>query len=101
MIRVLSSRQLLDVARETYRENIADVDELLKELQNKYPGELDDVALAYNTSNGFTFTLASNILEEKGGQLPNVFTRLVSFSDMSGTNSACDIHFPCLSAIAA
>ena len=55
---------------------------MLKELQNKYPDELDDVALAYNTVNGFTFTLASNILEEKGGQLPNVFTRLVSMFSM-------------------
>lgn len=68
---------LLDVARETYKENINDVDDLLKDLQMKFPNELDDVELAYSASAGFTFLIHENILEEKGGELPRIFSKLV------------------------
>lgn len=73
-------KKLLDVARETFKENIADVDELLKELQQKYPDILDSVDLQYNSSNGFTFALAESVLEEKGLDLPRMFNKLVSRS---------------------
>ena len=71
-------KKLLDVARETFKENIADVDELLKELQEKYPDILDNVDLQYSPSNGFTFALPENALEEKGLDLPRMFNKLVS-----------------------
>lgn len=71
-------KKLLDVARETFKENIADVDELREELQQKYPEILEQVDLQYSVSNGFTFALAENILEEKGLDLPRMFNKLVS-----------------------
>lgn len=70
-------KRLLDVARETYKENINDVDDLLKDLQLKYPGMLEDVELNYSTSAGFTFLMHEDTLEEKGGDLPRSFSRLV------------------------
>lgn len=72
-------KRLLDVARETYKENINDVDDLLKDLQMKYPEQLDDVELAYSASGGFTFLIHESILEEKGGELPRIFSKLVHF----------------------
>ena len=71
-------KRLLDVARETYKENINDVDELLKDLQSKYEGQLEDVELAYSASGGFTFLMHESVLEEKGGELPRVFSKMVS-----------------------
>jgi DNA mismatch repair protein MSH4 len=71
-------KRLLDVARETYKENINDVDELLKELQTKYPELLDDVELAYAATSGFTFTIHEAILMEKTAgtlELPREFTK--------------------------
>lgn len=71
-------KKLLDVARETFKENIADVDELREELQQKYPDILEQVDLQYSPSNGFTFALAESVLQEKGLDLPRIFNKLVS-----------------------
>lgn len=75
-------KRLLDVARETYKENINDVDELLKDLQLKYPDQLDDIELAYSSSGGFTFLINEAILEEKGGELPRIFSKLVCQAEL-------------------
>lgn len=70
-------KKLLEVARETYKENLMDVDGLLKELQSTYPEILDDVELSYSIGSGFCFTIAEESLDRNGGQLPKIFSRLV------------------------
>lgn len=91
-------KRLLDVARETYKENINDVDELLQDLQLKYPEMLDDVELAYSASGGFTFLIHENILEDKGGELPRIFSKLVSLliSSKAYSESSLFLMFWCL-----
>ena len=69
-------KRLLDVARETYKENISDVDELLKDIQAKHPGRFDEVRLEYSATAGFTFVISEDVLEERGGELPRSFNRL-------------------------
>lgn len=72
-------KRLLDVARETYQENIKDVDELLTELRAKHGPIMDDVELAYSPSGGFTFTIAEPVLVAKTdgrGVLPSEFSKL-------------------------
>ena len=73
-------KRLLDVARETYKENVSDVDDLLQDLQNQYPDEgLQNIELNYSAQAGFTFVIPEETVAEKmGGELPKIFHKVVS-----------------------
>ncbi|KAI0344201.1 hypothetical protein BDW22DRAFT_1412762 [Trametopsis cervina] len=67
--------RLLDVARETYKENVGDIFALNNELSQEHDLPL---TLLYQ-ENGFVFTLKKSDLEDKGsGELPRGFVNVVA-----------------------
>ncbi|KIJ45044.1 hypothetical protein M422DRAFT_167040 [Sphaerobolus stellatus SS14] len=70
-----SINRLLDVARETYRENVGDIYELCRELSNEHALPLQ---LCYSDAAGHFFTLKKADLE---GELPRGFINVTSKSD--------------------
>ena len=66
---------LLDVARETFKENVGDIFQLNRDLCDEY--ELS-IQLVYQ-ENGFVFTLKKSELEESGkAELPKGFVNVTS-----------------------
>ncbi|KIM81717.1 hypothetical protein PILCRDRAFT_97607 [Piloderma croceum F 1598] len=65
--------RLLDVARETYKENVGDIYDLNRTLSEKHNLPL---TLVYQENGGFVFALKKSELEDVGGQLPRGFVNV-------------------------
>jgi DNA mismatch repair protein MSH4 len=65
--------RLLDVARETYKENVGDIYNLNRTLSETHNLPLSPV---YQENGGFVFTLKKSELEDAGGELPRGFVNV-------------------------